>query len=58
MEKMFYALSAIGAMFASNFAITWARKMNGTLFRFVLSTIAYISLLVAFVLMVAVLINF
>ncbi|WP_081413508.1 DUF2768 family protein [Aneurinibacillus terranovensis] len=58
MEKMFYALSAIGVMFASNFAITQARKITVKPFRFALSTVAYVGLLVAFVLMLAVLVTF
>lgn len=58
MEKMFYALSAIGMMFASNFFIIYARKSSKKVFRFSLSVFAYVGLIGAFLLMMAVLLTF
>jgi hypothetical protein len=58
MLLMFYALSSMGLMILASLVIVWARKMQRRLVRFVFSTVAYVSLVVSFFLMLAVLIRF
>jgi hypothetical protein len=58
MLLMFYALSSMGLMILASLVIIWARKMQRRLVRFVFSTVAYVSLVVSFFLMLAVLIRF
>lgn len=57
MLLMFYALSSMGLMILASLVIVWARKMQRRLVRFVFSTVAYVSLVVSFFLMLAVLIR-
>jgi hypothetical protein len=58
MQLMFYALSAMGLMIVASFTIIFSRKVKQRAFRFLLSAVAYISLIISFFLMVAVLITF
>ncbi|MED0674977.1 MULTISPECIES: DUF2768 family protein [Aneurinibacillus] len=58
MQLMFYALSAIGLMILASVTIVVARTRKRRVWRFLLSTVAYASLVASFFLMVAVLITF
>lgn len=58
MQIMFYALTAIGLMFVTNFAIIYARKTGKKLFQVILYVVAFVSLIAAFIFMLAVLATF
>lgn len=58
MQMMFYALTAIGLMFVTNFSIVYARKTGKKLFQGVLYLVAFTSLIAAFIFMLAVLATF
>lgn len=58
MQIMFYALTAIGLMFVTNFSIIYARKTGKKLFQVILYILAFASLITAFLFILAVLATF